>query len=54
MSCADAALGVPGRVRKTLEGQAADWIARSEEHYVSLSRAYLAEGLDRTPSAEAS
>lgn len=46
--------GVPGRVRKTLEGQAADWIARSEEHYVSLSRAYLAEGLDGAGISEPS
>jgi len=39
--------GVPGRVRKTLEGSAADWIARGGRHYVQLSRAYLAAGIGR-------
>lgn len=39
--------GVPGKVRKSLEGSAADWVGRSAEHYVRLSRAYLAEGIDR-------
>jgi carbonic anhydrase/acetyltransferase-like protein (isoleucine patch superfamily) len=37
--------GVPGKVRKSLEGSAADWVGRSAEHYVRLSRAYLAEGI---------
>ncbi len=41
--------GVPGRVRKTLEGSAAGWIGRSAQHYVALSRAYLEEGIDRVP-----
>ena len=36
--------GVPARVRKTLEGAAADWIEGGGEHYVALSRRYLAEG----------
>ncbi|RMH14889.1 MAG: gamma carbonic anhydrase family protein [Gemmatimonadetes bacterium] len=39
--------GVPGRVKKTLEGSAAEWIRRGGRHYVSLSRAYLAEGVGR-------
>lgn len=39
--------GVPGTVRKTLEGSAADWVGRSWQHYVELSRRYLEEGLDR-------
>ncbi len=39
--------GVPGKVRKTLDGSAARWIARSWEHYMDLSRAYLAEGVGR-------
>jgi carbonic anhydrase/acetyltransferase-like protein (isoleucine patch superfamily) len=39
--------GVPGRVRKTLEGSAADWVRRSGTHYQDLSRRYLAEGVDR-------
>ena len=38
--------GVPGRVRKTLEGSAAEWVARSGTHYQALSRRYLAEGVD--------
>jgi carbonic anhydrase/acetyltransferase-like protein (isoleucine patch superfamily) len=39
--------GVPGRVRKRLEGSAADWVTRSGKHYQALSRRYLAEGVDR-------
>lgn len=38
--------GVPGRVRKSLEGSAAEWIARGGLHYVELGRAYRAQGLD--------
>lgn len=38
--------GVPGRVKKTLEGSAAEWIARGGRHYVALARAYRAAGLD--------
>jgi len=38
--------GVPGKVKKTLEGSAAEWIARGGRHYVALSRAYLAAGLE--------
>ena len=37
--------GVPGRVKKTLEGGAAGWIEDGGEHYVQLSRKYLAEGI---------
>lgn len=39
--------GVPGRVKKTLEGSAAEWIALGGKHYVELSRAYLAAGIGR-------
>ncbi len=39
--------GVPGKVRKTLEGSAAEWVTRSARHYTALSREYLAEGVDR-------
>jgi carbonic anhydrase/acetyltransferase-like protein (isoleucine patch superfamily) len=39
--------GVPGRVRKSLEGSAAAWIERGGKHYVELSRAYLAVGVGR-------
>lgn len=37
--------GVPGTVKKSLDGSAAEWIARGGRHYVSLSRAYLAAGI---------
>jgi len=37
--------GVPGRVRKELDGSAAAWLLRSPPHYVSLSRQYLAAGI---------
>ena len=37
--------GVPGRVRKSLDGSAAEWIARGGRHYVELSREYLAQGV---------
>lgn len=40
--------GVPGRVKKTLEGGAAEWIKGGGEHYVQLSREYLAEGIGRS------
>jgi carbonic anhydrase/acetyltransferase-like protein (isoleucine patch superfamily) len=39
--------GVPGKVKKTLEGGAAEWIKGGGEHYVELSRRYLAEGIGR-------
>ncbi len=38
--------GVPGKVRKKLEGSAAEFVRRSSAHYVELSRQYLAQGLD--------
>jgi len=37
--------GVPGRVKKTLDGSAAEWIGRGGIHYVELSRAYREMGL---------
>ncbi len=39
--------GVPGVVKKTLDGSAAEWIAGGGEHYVALSREYLRYGVDR-------
>ncbi len=39
--------GVPGKVRKTLEGSAAEWVKGGGRHYVELSRAYLAQGIGR-------
>jgi carbonic anhydrase/acetyltransferase-like protein (isoleucine patch superfamily) len=37
--------GVPGVVKKTLGGGAAEWIRDGGSHYVELSRQYLAEGV---------
>jgi len=37
--------GVPGVVKKTLEGSAARWIEGGGSHYVGLSRRYLREGV---------
>ncbi|MFC1660530.1 gamma carbonic anhydrase family protein [Gemmatimonadota bacterium] len=37
--------GVPARIRKTVDGSAAEYVGRSSGHYVSLSREYLHEGL---------
>ncbi|MDX1494573.1 MAG: gamma carbonic anhydrase family protein [Longimicrobiales bacterium] len=39
--------GVPGTVKKTLEGSAAEWIEGGGAHYVELSRQYLEEGIGR-------
>ncbi len=44
--------GVPGKIRKTLDGSAADWIARGGKHYVELSREYLAHGVGRVSDAQ--
>lgn len=43
--------GVPGRVKKTLEGSAAEWIARGGRHYIELSRQYLAAGIGGTSAS---
>jgi len=39
--------GVPGVVKKSLEGSAARWIEGGGEHYVRRSRVYLAQGIGR-------
>ena len=39
--------GVPAKVRKSLEGSAAQFVGRSSAHYVELSRQYLAKGIGR-------
>ena len=41
------AAGVPARVIKKLEGGAAEWVKGGGQHYVELSRDYMAQGLDR-------
>ena len=38
-------VGVPGKVKKALEGNSARWIDRGGDHYVELGRSYLAEGI---------
>jgi carbonic anhydrase/acetyltransferase-like protein (isoleucine patch superfamily) len=35
--------GAPAQIRKELKGESADWVRGSSEHYVELSRVYLAE-----------
>ena len=37
------AAGAPAKVKKTLEGEAANWVAIGAEEYVKLSRSYLRE-----------
>ncbi len=44
--------GVPGVVKKTLEGSAARWIEGGGSHYVELSRAYLGQGIGRLEDAK--
>ena len=39
--------GVPGRVKKTLEGSAAEFVRRSSSHYVELSQAYRIQEKNR-------
>lgn len=39
--------GVPARVRRELTGESAHWVRDSAQHYVELSRSYLAEGIGR-------
>jgi carbonic anhydrase/acetyltransferase-like protein (isoleucine patch superfamily) len=41
------AAGTPARVRKELEGESLRWVSTSAEHYVELSREYLAQGIGR-------
>lgn len=43
--------GVPAKVRKALDGSAARWVARGGDHYVQLSRRYLAQGIGRVEEA---
>jgi carbonic anhydrase/acetyltransferase-like protein (isoleucine patch superfamily) len=40
--------GVPGTVKKSLDGSAAEWIGRGGRHYVELSRSYLEHGVGRS------
>jgi len=45
--------GVPGRVKKSLDGSAAEWIGRGGRHYVELCRSYLAQGFGGTENGDA-
>ena len=47
-------VGIPGVVKKTLEGNAARWIEGGGQHYVSLSREYIAEGIGEPDAGVAS
>jgi carbonic anhydrase/acetyltransferase-like protein (isoleucine patch superfamily) len=42
--------GAPARIRKTLDGEAADWVRGSAEHYVELARNYLRQGIGIVPT----
>jgi carbonic anhydrase/acetyltransferase-like protein (isoleucine patch superfamily) len=46
------AAGTPARVRKELEGESLRWVSTSAEHYVELSRDYLAQGIGRPAGGE--
>ncbi len=37
--------GVPGKVRKSLDGSSSEFVGRSSAHYVGLSRQYLRQGI---------
>ncbi len=40
--------GVPATVRKTLEGESAEWVRGSADHYVARSRSYLEQGIGKS------
>lgn len=46
------AAGAPAKVKKTLDGEAATWIAISAGEYVKLSRAYLAQSIGAVEDQE--
>jgi carbonic anhydrase/acetyltransferase-like protein (isoleucine patch superfamily) len=45
--------GAPAKIRKQLEGSAAEWVRHSASHYVGLSRRYLADDGIRSAGAGA-
>jgi carbonic anhydrase/acetyltransferase-like protein (isoleucine patch superfamily) len=47
------AAGTPAKVKKELEGESLRWVATSAEHYVELSRSYLAQGIGRVDGGDA-
>ena len=44
--------GIPGKVRKTLEGSAAEFVRRSAAHYVDRGKAYRTQGIDSEERCE--
>ena len=46
------AAGAPAKVKKTLEGEAAQWIEISAKEYVKLSRSYLANSIGAVEDQE--
>ncbi len=43
--------GVPARIKKQLDGSAAEWISRGGRHYVELAKQYRSQGIGQTDSA---
>jgi carbonic anhydrase/acetyltransferase-like protein (isoleucine patch superfamily) len=41
--------GIPGKVRKELDGASAQWLLRSPPHYQKLAQRYRAEGIGLVP-----
>ena len=39
--------GVPGTIRKVIDGSSAEWMKDGGQHYIRLSRAYMNEGIGR-------
>ena len=43
--------GVPARIKKQLDGSAAEWISRGGRHYVELAKQYRSQGIGQTDNA---
>jgi carbonic anhydrase/acetyltransferase-like protein (isoleucine patch superfamily) len=43
--------GVPGRIKKQLDGSAAEWVSRGGRHYVQLAEQYRSQGIGDSGSA---
>jgi carbonic anhydrase/acetyltransferase-like protein (isoleucine patch superfamily) len=44
--------GVPGEVKKQLDGSAAEWVARGGKHYIELARTYREEQIGEADDAK--
>jgi carbonic anhydrase/acetyltransferase-like protein (isoleucine patch superfamily) len=42
--------GVPGRIKKQLDGSAAEWVSRGGRHYVQLAEQYRSQGIGDSES----